>query len=287
MTETTISNSPNQLAQSPNWTYRHRLPVRMMHWVNAVCLFILLLSGLQIFNAHPLLYWGRESYSAPPILEITQKRSASDEPIGVTRVFGREFDTTGLLGLSENENGRLEARAFPAWMTIPDARWLAMARRWHLFFAWLLVINGIAYVAYSLVSRHLARDLSPTKHELRSIGQSISDHVHFRHPTGAAARRYNVLQKLAYLAVIFGLGPLIVLMGFAMSPWLNSLFTGWVDIFGGRQSARTLHFLAAMALLAFFLVHVFQVAVTGFWNNLRSMLTGRYRIETEEAVDEK
>jgi thiosulfate reductase cytochrome b subunit len=268
-------------------TYRHTLPVRIMHWVNAVCLFILLLSGLQIFNAHPALYWGKESYSAPPILEITQKRSADGKPTGVTRVFGREFDTSGVLGLSKNESGRLEPRAFPAWATIPDARWLAMGRRWHLFFAWLFVINGVSFVLYSLLSRHLARDLSPTRQELRGIGNSIIDHVRFRYPTGAAARRYNVLQKLAYLIVIFGLGPLIVLMGLALSPWLNSLFTGWVDLFGGRQSARTLHFLAALALLAFFLIHVFQVAVTGFWNNLRSMLTGRYRIESEEAPDDK
>ena len=156
-----------------------------------------------------------------------------------------------------------------------------MARRWHLFFAWVFVINGVCYVAYSLASRHLSRDLAPTGNDWRSIGQSIIDHIRFRHPRGEAAMRYNVLQKLAYLAVIFLLIPLIVLMGMAMSPWLDTVLPGWVDIFGGRQSARTIHFVVAWLLVAFVLVHVFEVIVSGLWNHLRSMITGRYRIEGE------
>ena len=87
-----------------------------------------------------------------------------------------------------------------------------------------------------------------------------------------------MLQKLAYLVVIFVLLPLIVMMGFAMSPWLDAVFTGWVDLVGGRQSARTIHFIIAWLLVAFVLIHVFQVIVTGLWNNLRSMITGRYRV---------
>ena len=90
-----------------------------------------------------------------------------------------------------------------------------------------------------------------------------------------------MLQKLAYLVVIFVLLPLVILVGLAMSPWLNSLFPGWVDIFGGRQAARTIHFIAAWLLVAFVLIHVFQVIITGLWNNLRSMITGRYRVTPE------
>jgi len=93
------------------------------------------------------------------------------------------------------------------------------------------------------------------------------------------------LQKLAYLVIIFVLLPLVILMGLAMSPWLNSLFTGWVDIFGGRQAARTIHFVVAWLLVAFVLIHVFEVIITGLWNNLRSMITGRYRV-TRESVHE-
>jgi thiosulfate reductase cytochrome b subunit len=145
------------------------------------------------------------------------------------------------------------------------------------------VINGLCYVAYSLVARHLARDLLPTRADIRGIGASIVDHLRFRHPTGEAAKRYNVLQKLAYLTVIFVLLPLIILMGFGMSPRLDTLFGGWVAWFGGRQSARSIHFIVAWMLVAFVLIHVFEVIITGFWNNVRSMITGRYRVPKDAA----
>lgn len=218
---------------------RHSLAVRVMHWINAVAMIVLLMSGLQIFNAHPALYWGKSSYAgAGPIF--------SPGP-------------------------------FPGWITLPGMQWLAMGRRWHFFFAWVLVLNGAAYLAYSIASRHFARDLRPTRSELGGIGASIRDHLKLRHETGAAARRYNVLQKLAYLGVVLVLVPFLVLMGLGMSPSLDAVLPGWVDLLGGRQSVRTLHFAAAALLVAFVAVHVFEVIVTGAWNNLRSMITGTYR----------
>jgi thiosulfate reductase cytochrome b subunit len=266
--------------------YRHSLPVRVMHWINVIALTILLMSGLNIFSAHPSLYWGKSSYTGrPPVFEITATEDADGDLVGVTRIFGHEFDTTGLLGASAGPDGDPMPRAFPSWLTIPDSRWLAMARRWHLFFAWVFVINGLCYVAYSIAARHFARDLAPSASDWRSIGRSIVEHLRFKHPSGEAAKRYNVLQKLAYLAVIFVLLPLVILMGLAMSPWLDALLSGWVDVFGGRQSARTLHFIVAWLIVAFALIHVFEVIVSGFWNHLRSMITGRYRIEVE-ATDE-
>lgn len=262
--------------------YRHKLPVRVMHWINVVALTILLMSGLNIFSAHPALYWGKSSYTGrAPILQIESTTDANDRMTGVTRIFGHEFVTTGVLGASKGSDGELMNRAFPSWLTIPDGRWLSMARQWHLFFAWIFVINGLAYVAYSIVSRHLSRDLAPTGADLRSIRQSIVDHLHFRHPSGEVSKRYNVLQKFAYLIVIFVLLPLVILMGLAMSPGFDSLWPGWVDIFGGRQSARTIHFIVAWLLVAFVLIHVFEVIITGVWNNLRSMITGRYRVDAE------
>ncbi len=259
--------------------YRHTLPVRIMHWVNALAFTVLLMSGLQIFNAHPALDWGRSSYTGrPPLLEMSARDTPHGPPIGVTTVLGHEFDTTGVLGLSVGPDGMLAVRGFPSWATLPGAQWLAMARRWHLFFAWLLVANGVAYVIDAAATRHLVRDLVPDRRDRRSIGQSIADHLRLRHPRGEAARRYNVLQRLAYLAVIFGLFPLMILSGWAMSPRLDAALPGWIDIFGGRQGARTVHFIVAWTLVAFVLVHVFEVIVSGLWNNLRSMITGRYRI---------
>ncbi len=261
--------------------YRHTLPVRIMHWVNVLALTILFMSGLQIFNAYPALDWGKSSYSGtPPMLEIGA-REKGEGVVGVTRIFGAEFDTTGYLGVVRGTHGQPVASAFPPWMMIPGAQWLSMARSWHFFFAWIFVINGLLFVLYAIGSRHLTRDLAPTRGELRGIGASLREHLRFRHAQGEEAKRYNVLQKLAYLIVIFGLLPLAILMGFALSPWLNALLAGWVDVVGGRQSARTLHFIVAWLLVAFVAIHVFQVIVTGLWNNLRSMITGRYRVTPE------
>jgi len=266
--------------------YRHALAVRIMHWINVVALTVLFMSGLNIFSAHPALYWGKSSYTGSgPAFQISARQS-NGQVIGVTRAFGREYVTTGMLGASSGSGGQVVARTFPSWLTLPGSRWLAMARRWHFFFAWVFVINGLCSLGYSVASRHLGRDLAPTANDWRSIGRSILDHLRFRHPTGEAAKRYNVLQKLAYLGVIFALLPLVVLTGAAMSPWLNSILSGWVDALGGRQSARTLHFIVAWLLVAFVLIHVFEVIVSGFWNHMRSMITGRYRVKLEVANEE-
>ena len=263
--------------------YRHALPIRLMHWINVLAFTLLLMSGLQIFNAHPALNWGKSSYTdTPALLEMEAQKNAQGQIVGITRLFGHEFNTTGVLGASADADGNMRQRGFPAWITVPGTQWLAMARRWHFFFAWLLVINGVAYLLYSLISRHWTRDLLPSRHDWRSFGQSIKDHLRLRHPRGEAAKRYNILQKLAYLGVIFGLFPLVIVAGLAMSPGLNSLWPGWVDILGGRQSARTVHFIAAWTLVAFVLIHVFEVVVSGVWNNLRSMITGRYSVPNEE-----
>jgi thiosulfate reductase cytochrome b subunit len=261
--------------------YRHPLPVRIMHWCNVVFLATLLMSGLNIFNAHPALYWGKSSYrGVPPVLEMRGRENDEGEISGVTRIFGHDFNTTGFLGASIDPSGELTERGFPSWLTLPGWQWLAMARRWHFFFAWLLVVNGLSFATYSVMSGHVHRDLVPTGQDWRSIGRTILDHLRFRHPRGEAARNYNVLQKCAYLAVIFFLLPLMILMGLGMSPALDALYAGWVDIFAGRQSIRTIHFVVAWALVLFVMIHVFMVIVSGFWNNVRSMITGYYRIES-------
>ena len=295
-----MENTGSQALTRHTLYYRHRLPVRIMHWINVLCLSILLLSGLGIFNAHPALYWGQSSYSTrPAVLEISARteaatdEGAADEPDdaartkGVLRIGKHEFDTTGFLGVSRLPNGMPNEQAFPSWITIPGHYSLAESRLWHFFFAWLFVLNGLAYIVYLFASGHFRRDLLPDAAEVRGIGPSIIDHLKFRHPQGEAARRYNVLQKLAYLAVIFVLLPLVVLMGMAMSPMLDAVLTGWVSWFGGRQSARTIHFIVAWLLVAFVLIHVFEVIVSGLWNHMRSMITGYYRIAAGDSKEKQ
>jgi thiosulfate reductase cytochrome b subunit len=260
------------------WVSRHRLPVRLAHWLNVACLFVLLLSGLQIFNAHPALYWGDIARFDQPALALQARPGAGGMLRGVTVIGTQQFDTTGVLGVSRNLAGKTVARGFPSWATIPGAKDLAQGRRWHFFFAWVFVANGMLYLLWSWRSGHLARDLAPTGTELRGIGASVREHLHFRHPTGEAATRYNVLQKLAYLGVIVVVLPGIVLMGLAMSPTLDSVLGWLVDFVGGRQSARTWHFVFAALLVAFVAVHVVMVIVSGPVNQVRAMITGRYRI---------
>ena len=264
--------------------YRHRLPARIMHWINAGCVFVLLMSGLQVFNAHPALYWGEDSDFARPALSLAATAGANGGLRGHTQIGPLRLDTTGVLGVSDNAAGQPTRRGFPAWATIPGPKNLAEGRRWHFFFAWVFVINGLVYLLWSWRGKHLSGDLAPTQRDWRGFGRSLRDHLRFRHPAGAEAARYNILQKLAYLAVIFVFGPGIVLMGLAMSPDMDAIL-GWIlDLVGGRQSARTWHFIIALGFVGFILVHVFMVLVSGPFNQLRSMITGRYRLPMDKHV---
>ena len=262
--------------------YRHRLWVRIAHWLNALCLLVLLMSGLNIFNAHPALYWGNGSNFDHPILSMTATGENGTVTHGWTWAFEKPFETTGFLGASK-EDGVLTARGFPAWATLPGAQWLAMARQWHFAFAWILAANGVLFLLYAAFSGHAAKDLAPTARDIAHLPREIIDHARLRFAHGEEARRYNALQKLAYCAVIFVLGPLVVMTGLTMSPTMDAAFPFLPWIFGGRQSARTIHFLCAFSFIAFFLIHIAMVVLSGTWNNLRSMITGWYAIKREQA----
>ena len=231
--------------------YRHRRSTRIWHWLNALTVFVLLMSGMMIFNAHPRLYWGE---------------------------YGANPDQAWLV-----LHGTRAAPAFPGWATIPTGYDLAGARSWHFLFAWLLVVPGLLYWSLSFFNRHIQRDLAPRREELspRHIWHDIKDHARLRFPTGPAALSYNILQKASYLGVLFVLLPLIVLTGLTMSPGMDSAWPWLLDLFGGRQSARSLHFIAAALIAAFILVHLVMVLLAGPTNEIGSMITGRYRLPRE------
>ncbi|MBN8832722.1 MAG: cytochrome b/b6 domain-containing protein [Sphingomonadales bacterium] len=240
----TIDNAAPPAAPPP-LVKRHRLSTRLWHWTNALCLYVLLTSGLGIFNAHPRLYWGQ---------------------------FGANFDKPWL------ELGR-----FGAFWTLPAHYDLAMSRRWHLSFALIFAFALLAYMLWSLFNRHIPRDLAFRKGDLapRHIWRDIRDHARLRFPAGQAALRYNVLQKASYIGVIFVLLPLMILTGLTMSPGMDAAWPWLLDLFGGRQSARSIHFIAAWLLVAFFLVHILMVLLAGPVSELRAMITGWYRLPPE------
>jgi thiosulfate reductase cytochrome b subunit len=255
---------------------RHRLSTRLWHWLNVVTLGVMLMSGLTIFNAHPRLYWGQAGANADPAwFEIGSTRTSGFVQAGSLRI-----ETTGVLGQWTDRETRVQRRAFPYWITIPSRYNLADGRLWHLAFAWVLGLSLLIYMALSLRNRHFKRDLGISLAELRlsHLWHDIKDHARLRLPTGTAALRYNILQKLAYASVLFLLLPLIIFTGLALSPAMDSGWPWLLDIFGGRQSARSLHFLAMVGLVLFFIVHVAMVLLAGPINELRSMISGYYRL---------
>jgi thiosulfate reductase cytochrome b subunit len=264
--------------------YRHGVIVRLTHWINVLAISLLLMSGAQIFNAHPRLYWGQYGADADrPILQMGAQNGPNGRLVGTTQIGGLKLNTTGFLGVSNRPDGHQAVQGFPGWLTVPSWRDLATGRHWHFFLAWVFVINGAVYLLSGLISGHFRRDLAPTGEQVRPshILQSIWDHMRLRHPTGEEAKRYNVLQKLTYLIVIFILLPVMVGTGLTMSPGMDAILPGLLSLFGGRQSARTIHFISANLIVLFVLVHVVEVFLAGVWNEMRSMITGRYAVPAE------
>ena len=221
---------------------RHRLSTRIWHWINAVTIFVMLMSGLMISNAHPHLYWGQ---------------------------YGANFD-----------HPWFDPPHFPGWITIPSSYNLSLARHWHLAFAWVLAFGFLIYLIVSLINRHVARDLALKRGELapRHLIEEVIHHAQLKFPTGAAALSYNTLQKITYILVLFVLFPLVILTGMCLSPGLSPL-TGWaIDLFGGRATARSIHFLCASGIGLFIVVHLILVVLAGPYNEIRSMITGKFRV---------
>jgi thiosulfate reductase cytochrome b subunit len=260
---------------------RHSAVTRITHWINVLCLSLLLMSGLQIFNAHPSLYWGQYGADADPSWLSIEGVEDGDATRGVLRIGNLSIATTGVLGVSGTGDDATQ-RGFPAWITVPSYQDLATGRRWHFFFAWLFVINGFVYLLYGFALGHFRRDLAPSAEEIspRHLKQEIADHARLRFPKGEKARHYNALQKLTYLIVIFIMLPLMLATGLTMSPGIDAGYPFLLDVFGGRQSARSIHFICAWSIVLFVIVHVLMVILSGLWNNVRSMITGRYAIET-------
>lgn len=277
------AQAPSPVGRPKEVIYRHKLTTRLTHWVNVVCFTILLMSGLQILNAHPALYWGQFGADDDHAFVQFYATRDGDDLIGRTRVGSLTVTTTGLFGASAGNDGALTVRAMPSWATLPSIRDLATGRRWHFFFAWLFVINGLVYVGASLVTGHFWRNLVPARRELgpRHVLHDIWNHARLKFSRGEAAKNYNVLQKGAYLGVVLLLATL-VLTGLTMSPGVNAAVPGLLDLFGGRQSARSIHFICASLTVAFVVIHLAMVFLAGPINEIRSMITGRYVVPPEE-----
>ena len=221
---------------------RHALSTRIWHWLNLLCLTVLFMSGLNISNAHPWLYWGKWGF----------------KPAEAWLALPR----------------------FPGWATIPGYYSLAAARDWHTLFAWIFSVSLLLFMVAALVNGHFRRDIFARRREWRPahIGAAIRAHLRLDfHRDGA---KYNVIQKISYSLVLFVLLPLMILTGIVLSPGMEAAAPWLTDLFGGRQSARSIHFLCAFALFAFLIVHVLLVLLTNPARQLRAMILGGRDDET-------
>lgn len=235
------------LAVNTNWIYRHSINARICHWLIVISFVYLLVSGTHIFLDFPELYWGKVGFQGHPAFF-----KLSD--------WGISWDEAGAIG---------------------DRRW---GRNYHFLFAWIFVINGIIYLALNLWNKRFYQKMLPRRDELslKHLKTEASDHLHFRAPTGDAARQYNSLQKFSYLIVLFLLFPFMIVSGLAQMPAFSAIAPDLIDLFGGRQTARTLHVLATLLLLLFVIVHLVEVFVAGAVNGVRSMITGKYVLPEEK-----
>jgi thiosulfate reductase cytochrome b subunit len=147
----------------------------------------------------------------------------------------------------------------------------------HFLAAWVCVLSGLVYILTGLVKGYIRKRLIPDAGELnwRAISSVLRDRLHWQPPAPDVAWRYNVVQRLTYLLVIFVLFPAMVWTGLAMSPAMTAQYPFLVTVLGGHQSARTVHFIVANLLLIFLLVHLVMLVRVGFVSHVQAMITGR------------
>jgi thiosulfate reductase cytochrome b subunit len=245
---------PNLAATVPAATSaapRRSALVRITHWITTLCFFALLVTGIEILISHPRFYWGEAgNVNTPSLFELPIPASRSKVPTGYSFVL-------------PDQNG---------W-----------SRYLHFESAWLLVLTGLLYVVYGILTRHFRNNLLPSRANLswHSVADTIANHLR-RRPAESADASYNVLQRITYLLVIFVLFPLVIWTGLAMSPAIASAFPFTVTVFGGQQSARTIHFFVSVLLTLFLVVHVVMVCRTGFRIRMQGMITGRIGAKKEK-----
>jgi len=230
---------------------RHTLLVRVTHWLTVVAFLALLVTGLEIVVSHPRFYWGETGNSGTtPLFRIPIPASRDTVPTGYS-------------------------------YTMPDQN--GWSRYLHFEAAWLLVITALVYGLASLLNGHFRKNLLPSPQQRNWLAfRDVLTKFLRRPPPGSAdSRTYNAVQRVAYLSVIFILFPLVIFTGLALSDGFDSAFPFIVNSFGGRQSARTLHFIVTNLLVIFLVVHVAMIVLAGFWRRTRPMITGHIKSDLE------
>jgi thiosulfate reductase cytochrome b subunit len=237
----------------------HSVWVRVTHWVIAFSALTLAVSGFFILMVHPRLYWGEAGNDLmPAFLELPI--SNNHQPEGWQQTVSFSDLPTAPVSASRT------------YATFNENGW---ARSLHFLAGWFLVLAGAYYALAGLLTGHARRALLPRRTDIapRALLRDVAAHLR---PFGSTASGppYRPLQKIAYASVAFAALPFMVLTGLTMSPTVAAAYPILLDVFGGQQSARTLHFFGFGALVLFFAVHVSMVILSGFRKHLRAMTIG-------------
>jgi thiosulfate reductase cytochrome b subunit len=226
--------------------HRHNRAVRICHWINVIAFGYLVVSGVHIFLDFPELYWGKVGFRG-------------HEAAFRLADWGISWDQAGAWG---------------------NRRW---GRNYHYLFAWIAVLNGMVYVAWNLWNKHFRRNMLPARSDLtpKSLGADLREHLRPRRRKSETAGRYGILQKISYLIVIFVVTPFMILSGLAQMPAFTAISPELIDLFGGRQTARTLHVIGMLWMLIFLLIHLVEIMLAGAVREVRAMITGRYPARPE------
>ncbi len=274
------ARAPAAAVRAGRVAYRHSFVTRLTHWLTAVAMLVLIMSGLQIFNAAPYLDASDKSDPAHRVLAIGAAGPGGN--VGTTRLFGHTFVTTHALGYTDSGQGGESDRAFPGWSTLPAYQDLASGRVWHFFFSWILLLAGLAYAVSAIVRKDLNLIvLRPA--DLPKLLPMQLYYLRLR-PEPPEHGKYNPLQKAGYTVVLFLLVPFAIVTGLALSPGIDAIAGPLTALLGGRQFARTWHFVSMLLIIGFTFGHVALVATTGVANNMRSMILGTYRLGPHEGT---
>lgn len=238
----------------------HAAWLRVSHWILAASVLTLAFTGVVILMAHPRLYWGKTGNDlTPALLELPLGRNYKHGGWGPSTTFFSGANSVVTAPRTYdifNQNG---------W-----------GRSLHFLAAWFLLASSLVYLIAGLVSGHLWRDIIPRLRDFspRQLWHDVLTHLRLPLPRATGGPPYGVLQKLTYAGVVFIVLPLMVLTGLTMSPAITAALPGLLDLFGGSQSARTIHFFSFTILVLFFIIHVAMVALTGFRRQIRAMTLG-------------
>lgn len=234
--------------------------LRTAHWINVLFIGFLIRAGIQILGAYPRLYWNDHSTPGTEWLKFPKRPIPTDRP---WTALEQERDVS-------------------AWLGQPGGNNLGLGRHWHFSAALFWVLNGVVYVVLLFATGEWQRLIPTSWSIIPGAWQTLLTYLSLHQPPPAAGSPYDALQQLAYAGVVFLLAPFLILTGAAQSPGVEAQFPRYARLFGGRQGARSLHFLGLLAFIVFIVMHTFMVVVTGFSKNMGDIVLGQH--ETDQGV---